>query len=285
MAKLAGSRPINVKVELPSDSKQHSTKVKSTVRSQRDASSAGVALQSGSVRHHGCVDLSSPANLAGEESMPSKVLIVDDDKTTREGLAEFLEEAGYEAVAVGTFEEATRILRSSPPDLLIADVRLGPFNGLQLVISTPQPIPAIIITGFADPVLEADARRRGADYVLKPITPARLLDLVAQKLTSPSRPGFGIPRRWERKPVIGGLPISVDDTPARIIDVSYGGLRFEMQRNENPLPASLSITLPTAQLSVKAKLVWENLIGDSTWMCGAALFQETPEWQGLVDAI
>ena len=81
--------------------------------------------------------------------MPSKVLIVDDDKTTREGLAEFLEEAGYEAVAVGTFEDATRVLRTSPPDLLIADVRLGPFNGLQLVISSPQPIPAIIITGFA----------------------------------------------------------------------------------------------------------------------------------------
>ena len=89
--------------------------------------------------------------------------------------------------------------------------------------------------------------------------------------------------------MIGGLPISVDDAPARIVDVSYGGLRFEMQRNipatESTLPASLSITLPSAQLSVKAKLVWENLIGDGTWMCGAALFQETPEWHGLVDAI
>ena len=219
--------------------------------------------------------------------MPSKVLIVDDDKTTREGLAEFLEEAGYEAVAVGTFEEATRVLRTSPPDLLIADVRLGPFNGLQLVISSPQPIPAIIITGFADPVLESDARRRGADYVLKPVSPSRLLDLVAQKLAA-ARPAFGTPRRWERKPVIGGLPISVDDTPARIVDVSYGGLRFEMQRAQaadGVLPESLSITLPHTQLSVKAKLVWENLIGEGTWMCGAALFQETPEWHGLVDAI
>lgn len=219
--------------------------------------------------------------------MPSKVLIVDDDKTTREGLAEFLEEAGYEAVAVGTFEDATRVLRTSPPDLLIADVRLGPFNGLQLVISSPHPIPAIIITGFADPVLEADARRRGADYVLKPVSPSRLLDLVAQKLAA-AKPGFGTPRRWERKPVIGGLPISIGDTPARIVDVSYGGLRFEMQREQakdGALPESLSITLPNTQLSVKAKLVWENLIGDGTWMCGAALFQETPEWHGLVDAI
>jgi DNA-binding response OmpR family regulator len=217
--------------------------------------------------------------------MPSKVLIVDDDKTTREGLAEFLEGAGYEAVAVGTFEEATRVLRTSPPDLLIADVRLGPFNGLQLVISSPHPIPAIIITGFADPVLESDARRRGADYVLKPVSPSRLLDLVAHKLSS-ARPGFGIPRRWERKPVIGGLAASVENEPARIVEISYGGVRFELdRRHDGALPTLFSIKLPSAHLSVQAKLVWKNLIGDQTWLCGAALAQETPEWYGLVDAI
>jgi DNA-binding response OmpR family regulator len=217
--------------------------------------------------------------------MPSKVLIVDDDKTTREGLAELLEEAGYEAVPIGTFEEAARFLRATPPDLLIADVRLGPFNGLQLVISSPKPIPAIIITGFADPVLEADARRRGADYVLKPVSPARLLDLVAHKLSA-AQPGFGIPRRWERKPVIGGLSASVADEPARIVDVSYGGVRFEIDRkHEAALPGSFSINLPSAHLSVQAKLVWKNLIGEQTWLCGAALAQETPEWYGLVDAI
>jgi DNA-binding response OmpR family regulator len=217
--------------------------------------------------------------------MPSKVLIVDDDKTTREGLAELLEESGYEASAVGTFEEATRFLRATPPDLLIADVRLGPFNGLQLVISSPKPIPAIIITGFADPVLEADARRRGADYVLKPVSPARLLDLVAQKLSA-ATPGFGIPRRWERKQVLGGLNASVEDEPARIVEISYGGLRFEINRKtEGTLPAAFSIKLPSAQLSVQARLVWKNLIGDQTWLCGAMLAHDTPEWHGLVDAI
>jgi DNA-binding response OmpR family regulator len=216
--------------------------------------------------------------------MPSKVLIVDDDKTTRDGLAELLEGSGYDAVAVGTFEEATRVLRTTPPDLLIADVRLGPFNGLQLIISSPKPIPAIIITGFADPVLEADARRRGAEYVLKPVSPTRLIELVAHKLSAHS--GFGIPRRWERKPVIGGLAANVEDEPARIVDISYGGLRFELRRQpERTIPASFSISLPSAQFSVQAKLVWKNLVGDHTWLCGAALAQETPEWYGLVDAI
>ena len=221
--------------------------------------------------------------------MPSKVLIVDDDKTTRAGLAELLEAAGYDALPVGTFEEASRIMRTSPPDLLIADVRLGAFNGLQLVISSPKPVPAIIVTGFADPVLEADARRRGADYVLKPVAPQTLLRLVEQKLSA-AQVGFGTPRRWERKQVVGGLAANVEDEPARILDISYGGVRFEIARKpEHTLPSSFSITLPTAQLSVQADLVWQSLVGDQTWMCGAALSQSNPavaqEWYGLVDAI
>src|SRR5262245_58780640 len=195
---------INDKVEPKLSPRAHSTDLHSTTHGQRDTSPARAHASPVAGRHQRCVNESSSGSPL-EESMPSKVLIVYDDKTTREGLAEFLEGSGYEAVAVGTFEEATRMLRTSPPDLLIADVRLGPFNGLQLVISSPQPIPAIIITGFADPVLESDARRRGAEYVLKPVSPGRVLELVAQKLST--RPGYGIPRRWERKPVIGGLEI------------------------------------------------------------------------------
>jgi CheY-like chemotaxis protein len=219
--------------------------------------------------------------------MASTVLVVEDDRATRMGVAELLRGAGYEVTAVGTFEEGARILRTLPPDLLIADVRLGPFNGLQLVISSPTPVPAIIMTGFADPVLEADARRRGAEYILKPVDPNALLRLVGQKLTTGKR-GFGVPRRWDRKPVIGGLPAQIGDEPARILDVSYGGMRFEMPGEpERTPPSSVFITFPTAQLTVRATLVWKSLIAGKTWLCGAALANDesAPEWHGLVDAL
>ena len=218
--------------------------------------------------------------------MAATILIVDDDKATRLGLAEFLEGAGYRTSTLGSFEEAVRTLRTSPPDLLIADVRLGPFNGLQLVISSPRPIPSIIITGFADPVLESDARRRGADYILKPVAPAALLRLVEQKLAA--RTGFGVPRRWHRKPVIGGLPAQIGDEPARVLDVSYGGVRFEIAGEpERTPPSSLEITFPSAELSVRASVVWKSMIAGRLWLCGAALSPETasPEWHGLVDAL
>jgi DNA-binding response OmpR family regulator len=220
--------------------------------------------------------------------MPATILIVDDDPTTRLGLAELLQQSGYEVTAVPSFEQAAKLIRKTPPDLLIADVRLGPFNGLQLVISSPTPLPAIIITGFADPVLESDARRRGADYVLKPVDANALLDLVEGKLAG-ARPSFTATRRWDRKPVVGGLPARIDDAPAHIVDVSYGGVRFEIAGEpERKLPSSFQMTFPTAQLSVQATLVWKSLIEGQTWLCGAALSSDSTgssEWSGLVDAL
>ena len=130
------------------------------------------------------------------------ILIVDDHRVTRLGLAEMLADAGYSVVTTGNFQEARRILREEPPDLLIADVRLGSFNGLQLVISGHNRVPAIVITGYADPVLEAEARRGGADYLVKPFDPERLLTLIREKLgTTPAQ--YAVPRRWRRRPVAG----------------------------------------------------------------------------------
>ncbi|MQA31304.1 MAG: response regulator [Luteitalea sp.] len=111
-----------------------------------------------------------------------RILIVDDDQATRSGLKRFFERATYEVIAVSTFADGRIALAESAPDILIADVRLGEFNGLHLIVTNPRPIPTIIVTGFADPVLEADARHLGAEYLLKPVSPAALMDLVKQKL-------------------------------------------------------------------------------------------------------
>jgi DNA-binding NtrC family response regulator len=111
------------------------------------------------------------------------VLIVDDDDTTLQAMACLLTAAGYETQTASNLRDALRTLRQTPPpDLLLADVRLGEFNGLQLLAGNP--IPSIIITGYPDPVLEADARRMGADFLIKPIVPPDFLELVARKLAS-----------------------------------------------------------------------------------------------------
>jgi DNA-binding response OmpR family regulator len=115
--------------------------------------------------------------------MRARVLIVDDDEVYLDGMKELLEEAGYEVFLASSFEEGRRRLRDRAPDLLIIDVRLGAFNGLQLISTGQVRIPAIVVTGFDDTVLRADAGGFGASYVVKPIKPAALLALIQEKLS------------------------------------------------------------------------------------------------------
>ena len=114
--------------------------------------------------------------------MRKKILLVEDDEATRGLLSTLLERTGYDVVATASVQEGKSLLEEGHPDLLITDIRLGAFNGLQLIAMSPRPIPAIVTTGFPDPVLEAEARQFGARFLLKPIEPAGLLTLVAELL-------------------------------------------------------------------------------------------------------
>ena len=219
----------------------------------------------------------------GGATMPT-ILIVDDHRVTRLGLAEMLADAGYTVVTAASFQEARGILREAPPDLLIADVRLGSFNGLQLVINYR--VPAIVITGYADAVLEAEARRVGAEYLVKPFNPDHLLSLIRGKLGQ-TPPDYAVSRRWTRK-AVAGLTAQVDDKPARIVDISYGGVRLEMRQSEaGTPPESFQLRLPN-EMSLHADLVWKTVLNDDVWMCGAAVWPDEStarQWFGLVDAV
>ena len=115
--------------------------------------------------------------------MARTILIVEDDEATRVGLLVLLAEAGYRTIGAANLKQATELLAQQNPDLMVVDVRLGGDNGLQLVAMAIQPIPAIVTTAFADPILEAEARQFGADFMVKPLSPKALLDLIERKLS------------------------------------------------------------------------------------------------------
>jgi DNA-binding response OmpR family regulator len=224
--------------------------------------------------------------------MAAKVLIVEDDHATRTGLIQLLKNAGYEVISAATFEQARRLLTDEQPDLLITDVRLEAFNGLQLLMTPRIPLPAIVITGFVDPVLETEAKQLGAEYLVKPFEPTALLKLVQTTLEARPRVKFETARRWVRKQVVGGLQARVDSVRARILDVSYGGLRFEVEIDESPVeifPPSFTVTLPEEDVAVDVDLVWQSRTRDGVRLCGAALSPSDPvaarAWHGLVDAL
>jgi DNA-binding response OmpR family regulator len=217
-----------------------------------------------------------------------KILIVDDHEATRRGLQEFLVNAGYIVLSASTFDEGKRLLNEQAPDLLIADVRLGDFNGLQLVAGDPA-LPSIMVTGFPDPVLEAEALRLGARYLTKPVAPSKLLGLIEETFVSVARrQPYDPKRRWDRKQVNGELSARVENAIARLLDISFGGLRFEIER-QGPLPPSFSVTVVNPGVSIDVDLVWETQIGDRHRVCGAAVSSGNVaalhNWAALVDTV
>ena len=114
--------------------------------------------------------------------MSTRVLVVDDDPLDLESISEVLLSAGYDVITAGSFEAGKRAIKERRPDLLILDVRLGAYNGLQFISTGEHRIRAILVTGFDDPVLRADAETFGARFLVKPVEPAMLLSVIRQEL-------------------------------------------------------------------------------------------------------
>jgi DNA-binding NtrC family response regulator len=115
-----------------------------------------------------------------------QVMVVDDDSEVLSTMTKLLKSWGYDPVPFGTYEEARAFLESSVPDALVVDVRLGKYNGLQLLHLAHQhhpDIPLVAISGFDDPVLRAEAAGAGAAYFLKPLG---LVDLQEHLRTAAS---------------------------------------------------------------------------------------------------
>lgn len=109
------------------------------------------------------------------------VLVVEDDPSLLSALESALRDAGINVVGAGTFELGRQRLRDSPPDVLVTDIRLGAYNGLQLAVmarAASAEMRVIVFSGFDDPVLRAEAERMGASYLVKPIRASDLVELI-----------------------------------------------------------------------------------------------------------
>jgi CheY-like chemotaxis protein len=88
------------------------------------------------------------------EQPREKILVVEDDAVTREGLGVILERAGYEVALSANGHEALALLASGPPpDLILLDVFMPVMDGWQfldrLKRQAPPPIPVVVATAAA----------------------------------------------------------------------------------------------------------------------------------------
>ena len=202
-------------------------------------------------------------------------------------MSQLLTGAGYDVLETGRMTEALSLLETETPDLVITDVRLAEFNGLYLAAVNPQRIPVIVVTGYADRGLEMEARELGADFLLKPVKPSQLLSVIERRLpAAQSGEYFSLARRWPRRRPTTELDARVEDTSVRVLDVSYGGLRFIGKRDAGALSKpSLSITFPKAAISVPVRVVWQQ-DSQANRLCGATVPDEWQmQWRNLVDSV
>ena len=116
--------------------------------------------------------------------MGIKVLLVEDDRSLREALADTLLLAGHDFHAVGSAEEALTAVAREAFSLVISDVNMPGMDGHQLLsllrVRQPQ-LPVLLMTAHGAVERAVDAMRQGAaDYLVKPFEPKALLDLVSR---------------------------------------------------------------------------------------------------------
>jgi DNA-binding NtrC family response regulator len=120
--------------------------------------------------------------------MSYRVLVVSSDETALDGALQVLNRAGFDAKGAETFQAASRAMSVETPDLLIADERLGAFNGLHLVVRGRAASPrmrAIVTSNAIDTVLESDAKQLNALCFARPADPREWLGRVWRTLEAP----------------------------------------------------------------------------------------------------
>jgi DNA-binding response OmpR family regulator len=112
------------------------------------------------------------------------ILIVDDEKAMRNSLADILKLEGYKVQSVSSGEAAVEALRREAFDLMLLDLKMPGMDGLEVLDYAAREAPdtqIILLTAHGSLESAIEALRKDAhDYLLKPSSPAQILESVAK---------------------------------------------------------------------------------------------------------
>ena len=126
--------------------------------------------------------MTSPVTPLSEQ--PTRVLLVEDDRDTREMYSQYLSYSGLTVTQAETGRGALERVRESRPDVVVTDIAMPEMDGLELsrrlrAHAHTRDLPIIAVSGQAS----ERAREAGADVVLdKPCEPDRLLHVIEDVL-------------------------------------------------------------------------------------------------------
>ncbi|MBX7539496.1 response regulator [Qipengyuania sphaerica] len=128
------------------------------------------------------------------DTAPTTLLLVDDERSLREPLAEYLTGQGFAVREAESAAAARTVLGSDTPDLVLLDIMMPGEDGLSLcrhLVETKK-LPVILLTAKGEAMDRIIGLEIGADdYVTKPFEPRELVARIRSVL-----------RRSEREPVL-----------------------------------------------------------------------------------
>src|SRR5580704_9852969 len=117
--------------------------------------------------------------------MAPSVLIIDDEKHTREGLQQALAES-YDVSVAASADEAFNLMDAQPFDVVVTDLRMPGKSGLKVIdraLALPHKPAVLMMTAYGSIEAAVDAMKRGAvDFLTKPVNIERLEVLIQRAL-------------------------------------------------------------------------------------------------------
>ena len=185
----------------------------------------------------------------------ARLLVVDDERTTRLSLSEIFTLRGAHVTAAADGQEAVSLLRQSSFDLVVLDLKMPGMSGLQVLEEAQHIAPTtviILLTAHASVDSAINALRHGVfDYVLKPAQPRMIVEAVER----------GLVKRQEhlrRQNLVGLMEQTVSalkgTEPARTErapqappqgTIQIGPVRVDLQRREAHVSGEPLVLTPT----------------------------------------
>lgn len=161
----------------------------------------------------------------------SRILVCDDDREIVEAIDIYLTQEGYEVLKAYDGQEALKVLKDEPIDLLVIDVMMPRLDGIRatLKIREENNMPIIILSAKSEDADKILGLNVGADdYVTKPFNPLELVARVKSQLRRYTQLGSTVGNTDQAIYEVGGLSInddlkevSVDGEVVKLTPIEY----------------------------------------------------------------
>jgi len=175
-----------------------------------------------------------------DQAAPVRLLLIDDESTLREPLAQYLTRQGFVVREAVSAAEARSRLRDELPDLVLLDIMMPGEDGLSLCrhLAESYAIPTIMLTAKSEATDRIIGLEIGADdYVVKPFEPRELVARIRSVLRRASKGGRAVDREelfefegWTLDP----LKRRLTDREGALVSISSAEFRLLMAFLEHP---------------------------------------------------